>query len=142
MTDDSMTQVATAAEQGSEEHLARVARMFEDGSIFGRAEAYVNACLQGAEEGERAQFPNLAGFGRALGVGLGELQRLGQRHPTAYDAILAVLEDGALNTDRIPGKSALSDRLFAHYAEGVSRLTQEGCSGELVGIRDVYGFDD
>ena len=37
---------------------------------------------------------------------------------------------------------ALSDRLFAHYAEGVSRLTQEGCSGDLVGIRDVYGFDD
>lgn len=37
---------------------------------------------------------------------------------------------------------ALSDRLFAHYAESLSRLTQEGCSGELVGIRDVYGFDD
>lgn len=37
---------------------------------------------------------------------------------------------------------ALSDRLFAHYAESLSRLTQEGCSGVSVSIRDVYGFDD
>jgi hypothetical protein len=36
---------------------------------------------------------------------------------------------------------ALSDRLFAHYAESVTGLTQQSCSGELVGIRDVYGFD-
>jgi hypothetical protein len=35
----------------------------------------------------------------------------------------------------------LSDRLFAHYAESVSSLTQQNCSGELIGIRDVYGFD-
>ena len=37
---------------------------------------------------------------------------------------------------------ALSDRLFAHYAESLSRMTEACCSGELVGIRDVYGFDD
>ena len=141
MTDDSMTQVATAAEQGSEEHLARVARMFEDGSIFGRAEAYVNACLQGAEEGERAQFPNLAGFGRALGVGLGELQRLGQRHPTAYDAILAVLEDGALNTDRIPGKSALLAMNYFRRRLGYEPVRNEPKADVDRAVRVIFDHD-
>jgi hypothetical protein len=36
---------------------------------------------------------------------------------------------------------ALSDRLFAHYAESVSHISEQGCSGVSAGIRDVYGLD-
>lgn len=90
------------------EHLKHIERMFREGSIIEQAEQYVSGCLEhGQQLGDRALFPNLAGFGRAMGIGLGELQRLGGQYPAVYDAILAVLEDGALNAERIPGKSAL-----------------------------------
>ena len=127
--------------QGSEAHLARVAGMFEDGSIFGRAESYVNACLEGSTEGERAQFPNLAGFGRALGIGLGELQRLGQLHPTVYDAILAVLEDGALNTDRIPGKSALLAMNYFRRRLGYEAVRVESKADADRAVRVIFDHD-
>lgn len=35
----------------------------------------------------------------------------------------------------------LSDRLFARYADSITRITQEGCSGVSMPVRDVYGFD-
>lgn len=138
MTDDTEK---TAQVRGCEEQLERVAGMFEDGSIFARAEAYVNACLEGVEEGERAQFPNLAGFGRALGIGLGELQRLGQSHPTVYDAILAVLEDGALNTDRIPGKLALLAMNYFRRRLGYELVRNEVKSESERAVRVIFDHD-
>ena len=102
-----MTEQNKRGRKCGRQHLLVIERMFREGGIIGQAETYVNGCLEGPVEGERAQFPNLAGFGRALGVGLGELQRLGEKYPEVYDAVLAVLEDGALNASKIPGKSAL-----------------------------------
>lgn len=86
-------------------HLKEVERTFREGTVVRRAEGYVKGCRE-AESGQ-ASFPNLAGLSRVLGVGLDELTRLGEKYPKVYDAILAVLEDGALNADCIPGKSAL-----------------------------------
>ena len=34
----------------------------------------------------------------------------------------------------------LSDRLFARYADEITRIRCEGCSGSSTSIRDVYGF--
>ena len=138
MTDET-TQQTPCREDG--ERVGRVTAMFEDGSIFGRAEAYVNACLEGTEQGERAQFPNLAGFGRALGIGLGELQRLGKLHPTVYDAILAVLEDGALNTDRIPGKSALLAMNYFRRRLGYEPVRAEPKADGERAVRVIFDHD-
>lgn len=138
-----MTDDVIAERQGGEgeERIGRVTAMFEDGSIFDRAESYVNACLESAEAGERAQFPNLAGFGRSLGIGLGELQRLGHRYPTVYDAILAVLEDGALNTDRIPGKSALLAMNYFRRRLGYEAVRCEAKSDSERAVRVIFDHD-
>ncbi len=107
MTDE-QAKVPHRGRKCGKEHLKSIERMFREGSIIEKAERYVSDCLEhGQQMGDRALFPNLAGFGRAMGIGLGELQRLGDQYPAVYDAILAVLEDGALNAERIPGKSAL-----------------------------------
>lgn len=91
--------------QCSGAHLKAVERLFREGTVVRRAESYVKRCRK--SESEQACFPNLAGLSRVLGVGLDEMTRLGEKYPLVYDAILAVLEDGALNADCIPGKSAL-----------------------------------
>lgn len=129
------------AKRHGKDRPARVATMFENGSIFRRAEAYVNACLEGTQERERAQFPNLAGFGRALGIGLGELQRLGQQYPQEYDAILAVLEDGALNTDRIPGKSALLAMNYFRRRLGYEAARSEPKADSERAVRVIFDHD-
>jgi hypothetical protein len=138
MTDE---QTDKARGRCGKDRLGRVATMFENGSIFKRAESYVNACLEGAQEGERARFPNLAGFGRALGIGLGELQRLGQQYPQMYDAILAVLEDGALNTDRIPGKSALLAMNYFRRRLGYEPVRGEPKADTDRAVRVIFDHD-
>ena len=94
-----------APRQCSGAHLKAVERLFREGTVVRRAESYVKRCRE--VEGGRANFPNLAGLSRVLGIGLDEMTRLGDKYPKVYDAILAVLEDGALNAECIPGKSAL-----------------------------------
>lgn len=93
------------ARKGSRAHLQSVEKLFRDGTVVGRAQSYVGQCREDEDKG--ARFPNIAGLCKTLGIGLSEMQRLGDKYPLMYDAILAVLEDGALNADCIPGKSAL-----------------------------------
>ncbi len=125
----------------SRAQLQRVERLFRKGGILQEAEAYVNECLLGDETGERVLFPNLAGFGRALGVGLGELRRLGDKYPAVYDAILAVLEDGALNTERIPGKSALLAMTYFRRRLGYETIKAEIKEKESKELRVVFDHD-
>lgn len=91
--------------QCSRAHLQAVERLFREGTVVRRAEAYIKRCRE--DKDKPSSFPNLAGLSRALGIGLSEMHRMGEKYPLIYDAILAVLEDGALNADCIPGKSAL-----------------------------------
>ena len=95
---------AGKARQCSRAHLQGVERSFRDGTVIRRAEAYVRRCRT-TKDGH-GRFPNLAGLARVLGIGLDEIRRLGDKYPRIYDALLAVLEDGALNAECIPGKSA------------------------------------
>ena len=119
-------------------HLQRIERMFREGSVVGRAERYVHDCKQ--SDTLSARFPNLAGLGRDLGVGLEELCRMGEKYPKVYDAVLAVLEDGALNADHIPGKSALLTMNYFRrrlgYEQGKAKSAE--VSG---GVRVVFDHD-
>ena len=123
-------------------HLKSIERMFRQGSIIERAERYVSECLEhGHVMGDRALFPNLAGFGRAMGIGLSELQRLGDQYPAVYDAILAVLEDGALNAERIPGKSALLAMTYFRRRLGYEPPRGEVKEESAKQVRVVFDHD-
>ncbi len=124
------------------QHLQSVERMFRDSSIIEQAERYVSGCLEhGQQLGDRALFPNLAGFGRAMGIGLGELKRLGGQYPAVYDAILAVLEDGALNAERIPGKSALLAMTYFRRRLGYEQPKAEVKQESAKEVRVIFDHD-
>ena len=91
--------------QCGQAHLRGVERLFREGTVVKRAETYVRRCR--VKTDGRVRFPNLTGFCRVLGIGMEEMSRLGIKYPKIYDAILAVLEDGALNAECVPAKSAL-----------------------------------
>ena len=122
----------------SRAHLHRVERMFREGTAVRRAERYVRDCKESEEASGR--FPNLAGFGRDLGVGLDELCRMGEKYPKVYDAVLAVLEDGALNADHIPGKSALLTMNYFRRRLGYEQPKGKG-QGQEDKVRVVFDHD-
>ncbi len=125
----------------SRAHLHSVERSFRQGEILSKAEDYVNRCLSGEIMGERALFPNLAGFGRDIGVGLSELARIGEKYPEVYDAMLAILEDGALNAERIPGKSALLAMNYFRRRLGYEAVKSEIKGTEKGEVRVVFDHD-
>ena len=126
----------------SKKHRQGVERLFRSGDIIGVAEGYVSECLEhGQAGGDRARFPNIAGFGRALGIGLGELERMGEKYPAVYDAVLAVLEDGALNTERIPGKSALLAMTYFRRRLGYESIKIAPKGEQDKSIRVVFDHD-
>ncbi len=124
----------------SRTHLHRVERMFRDGSVIKRAEGYVRSC-QTEKNAKSACFPNLAGLGRNLGVGLCEMCRLGEKYPQVYDAILAVLEDGALNAECLPGKSALLAMTYFRRRLGYEQPKQRAKVSEGDAVRVVFEHD-
>ena len=130
------------ARQCSRAHLLSVERSFRDGSVVRRAEAYVKRC-RGKKDGKGC-FPNLAGLCRVLGVGLGEMRRLGDKYPLIYDALLAVLEDGALNAECVPGKSAQLAMTYFRRRLGYEAVREErgeGDEGGDRGLRVVFEHD-
>ena len=76
-----------------------------------------------------------------MGIGLGELQRLGGQYPEVYDAILAVLEDGALNAERIPGKSALLAMTYFRRRLGYEQSKAEVKQESTKEVRVVFDHD-
>ena len=79
--------------------------LFESSLIDTILEEYISSCniLQGdgkasAKKPSR-RFPNLAGFCRYLKIGTSDLTDLADSYPDAYQRILAVLEDEALNSE-------------------------------------------
>lgn len=132
-----------APRQCSRAHLLSVERSFRDGSVVRRAEAYVKRC-RGKKDGKGC-FPNLAGLSRVLGVGLGEMRRLGDKYPLIYDALLAVLEDGALNAECVPGKSAQLAMTYFRRRLGYEAVREENAGDERGegdgGLRVVFEHD-
>ena len=84
------------------------------------AEKYVNSCKNGGGDSFE-RFPNVAGFARSLGIGVDLLRRVRRRYPEQYDAVLALLEDEALNCGKSPTilSAYLKERLdFGEKKEG------------------------
>ena len=90
-------------------------KLFRDGSVLSYAERYAEECREKSDERRRERFPNLAGFGRSLGVGIATLRTLGEKYPDTYDALLSLLEDEALNAAYYPCASSM---LTAAYLKG------------------------
>ena len=70
------------------------------------------------DSASKNSFPNLAGFARSLGVGLGDLEKICGKYPEQYDAVLALLEDEALNCGQSPTENA------GGFCQTVSRNTK------------------
>ncbi len=60
------------------------------------------------KDDKKSLFPNLAGFCRFVGIGIGELEDICTPYPELFDKLLTVLEDEALN-------SGLSATLLSAY---------------------------
>lgn len=82
-----------------------LARDAETGRLPRLLKSYLESCHADSEFGVRKtkeRFPNLAGFCRWLGCGIGEATELKDSYPQLYDCICAILEDEALNADLSP----------------------------------------
>ena len=70
----------------------------ENGRLEKLLRRYLKSCRE-AEDGKKGgRFPNMAGFCRWLGCGIGSLDRLRAADPDAADYLCAVMEDEALNS--------------------------------------------
>ena len=106
--------------------------------IVERAKDYVERC--GTVEGKKqGRFANLAGFCGELGVGLDTYLREMVARPEEDDAIKAILEDAALNSDL--SATLVSAYLKARLGYGEKPKDQHACdSGQLQLIfeHDIY----
>ena len=71
----------------------------ERGRLKRLLELYLKSCQKEGESDAKkstASFPNLAGFCRFIGCGLGAMELLRDDNPDAYDYVCTVLEDEAL----------------------------------------------
>ena len=71
------------------------------------------------------RFPNIAGFARTLGIGVGDFIIVEKEWPDQYGAMLALFEDEALNSDKNATllNSYIKERLkFGEKKEGGASL--------------------
>ena len=100
-------------------------------------EDYVRDCERAGEGADGKRFPNLAGFCRRLGVGISGLESVEREYPEQYGALLAILEDEALNSDKSVSliNAYIKERInFKERNEGSASLYDEG-------IRVVFEHD-
>lgn len=82
--------------------LSKIMRACRDKKLIGYAEEYLRLCEESERSGgkkKEKRFPNVAGFCRYMKVGAGELDAVRESYPEQYDALLAIFEDEALNSD-------------------------------------------
>jgi hypothetical protein len=111
-----------------------LARDAEMGKLPRLLKSYLESCHAENEFGERKskeRFPNLAGFCRWIGCGIGEAEELKSSHPQLYGCICAILEDEALNANISPTliNAYLKQRLG--YAEKPTAVDKRTDCGQL-----------
>ena len=84
--------------------ISKLMRACRDKKLIGYAEEYLRLCENDGSEksGTRRKerrFPNVAGFCRYMRVGAAELENVRESYPEQYDALCAIFEDEALNSD-------------------------------------------
>ncbi len=106
------------------------------------AERYVDKCRSASDDEDgiasRSQkFPNLAGFARSLGVGLGVLRELGEKCPEQYGAMLAIFEDEALNA----AKNATAINMYIKERLGIGEKCKGDADADPQRIEVVFEHD-
>lgn len=88
----------------SKNPITELKRICRKGELNCLAEQYIHSCIcvDGEQESKRSfkRFPNIAGFARVLGIGVGDFIIVEQGWPEQYGAMLALFEDEALNSDK------------------------------------------
>ena len=109
--------------------------------LLERAGEYVATCATECTGTKgRTRFPNLAGFCRALGVGVEAFRREMEAYPEVMDALLAVFEDEALNWEWSASivSAYLKKRLgYGEHGEE-TRSVCEAAETRLVFEHDVF----
>lgn len=80
-------------------------RAATNGKLAKKLEEYLTSCRPPPDADPKKSlgaFPNLAGFCRYMGCGLGELTEMRECYPELYGRVCAVLEDEALNFSLSP----------------------------------------
>ncbi|MBR2926978.1 MAG: hypothetical protein IKC31_05330 [Clostridia bacterium] len=95
-------------------------------------QSYLDSChsVQEPNKKKASVFPNLAGFCRRLGEGLGWIESLRHSQPTLYDRICTVLEDEALNAELSPTVLTAYLKKRLGYGEKSEATTSAEC-GQL-----------
>lgn len=116
----------------SEHNSYNLSELFANGTVYELANQYIQSCIATGEAGSdkkkeaKGRFPNLAGFCRYLGTGIDELARIGSDYPQDYDALKAVFEDEAYNSNVPP--SLLSVYFKQRFtADGEQTLQHSNC---------------
>ncbi len=81
---------------------SKLMRACKEKKLIGYAEEYLRLCEEAdmpCTKKKERRFPNVAGFCRYMKVGAAELEALRESYPEQYDALLAIFEDEALNSD-------------------------------------------
>ena len=100
-------------------------KICRDGELIHYVEDYLEICrvktAHAREMGRKGYewFPNLAGFARMLGVSVGTLKKVNAHWPDQYGAMLAILEDEALNAEK--SATLLNSYLKEHLGFGEKR---------------------
>ena len=106
MRDDAIEELSDICERGLleelvEQYISGCYGIKPEGAAAGSTLGTKASSRAGARLAQRAQdgirFPNLAGFCRYLGIGLSEFSEVMEKYPAECDAVLAALEDEALN---------------------------------------------
>lgn len=109
--------------------------LIENGLLISLAEQYVKECnsslVQSDRKKESARFPNLAGFCRSIGVGIGQIMEISEKYPEEYGLLCTIFEDEALN-------SAQSATVVSAYMK--ERL--EWGEGEKAKTRSSFNVED
>ena len=112
-------------------------------------EKYIESCRDTEKDGEEpkkkaaakrgaGKFPNVAGFCRYYGIGIGELEKIYGHFPDEIEQMYAIFEDEALNSDLPPAVLSAYLKKRLGYDKDTSRSIGE--SGQL-NIRfehDIY----
>ncbi len=117
-------------------------RLCVSGELWGICEEYISSCIPpdtDAKAKKNSRFPNLAGLCRYVGTGLDELRHLKLTFPEAYDRLLAIFEDEALNFDASSSvlSSYMKKRLL-FSAEDDAKQLQDAKAVSYCFEHDIY----
>lgn len=109
--------------------------------LISLAEQYVRECntssVQTDKKKENTRFPNLAGFCRSIGVGIGQIIEMSEKYPDEYGLLCAIFEDEALNSAQSATVVSAYMKERLEWGEGEKAKTRSSFSAED-GLRLIF----